>query len=438
VETAAAMRSLNPASAPLDQADAAARRWLQPLVFETLVAPGPAGGLLPVIATEWDSDPSATRWRFRLRSNVKLHDGSALDAGRVAAALRAHGRPWTIAPDTTSVTIETAESSPDLPWELADSRYAIAFARPEGGEPIGTGPFAIERWEPRRLRLRAHEDHWQGRPFVDSVQVEMARPLNDQIASLDLGRADMISVQPQDVRRVMQRGRRLAASRPLVLVALVFEGRGRTTEFRPVRQALSRAIDRASMSDVLLQRQAQPAWTIVPEWIGGYSALLTGSYDRTLARRAVVLLPSRNRMLTLAIDGTDAMLRTIAERVVVDAADAGFSMTLALPRTPAVKSPDARLVAVRLDAATREQALMRAVSALGPQARVPVLSQLGDSLEAAYRFERALRDEDLVVPLVHVSELLVSSASVGTGYEPAVLPTGAWNLAVAWLKGSQP
>jgi hypothetical protein len=132
------------------------------------------------------------------------------------------------------------------------------------------------------------------------------------------------------------------------------------------------------------------------------------------------------------------MLRTIAERVVVDAADAGFSMTLALPRTPALKSPDARLVAVRLDAATREQALMRAVSALGPQARVPVLSQLGDSLEAAYRFERALRDEDLVVPLVHVSELLVSSASVGTGYEPAVLPTGAWNLAVAWLKGSQP
>jgi peptide/nickel transport system substrate-binding protein len=432
------MRSLNPASAPLDRADAAARRWLLPLVFETLVAPAPNGGLRPVLATEWTSDPTATRWTFKLRSGVKLHDGSALDAGRVTAALRALGRPWTITPDATGITIESTETVPDLPWELADSRYAVAFARPEGGEPIGTGPFAIDRWEPRRLRLRAHDDHWAGRPFLDNIQIEMSRSIGDQISALDLGRADFVSVQPQDVRRVMQRGRRLTASKPLELVALVFEGRGRTDALRPARHALARAIDRSSMCDVLLQRQAQPASTLLPEWIGGYAALLPSASDRALARRSVSALPVGERSLTLAVDGADAMLRAIAERIVVDAADAGFSIALALPRSPAARAPDVRLIALRLDATTREQALMRAVAALGPQTRLPVLSRLDNSLEATYRFERALRDDDIVVPIVHVAELYVSAAAMESWREPPVLPHGGWNLAVSWLRASTP
>jgi hypothetical protein len=113
-------------------------------------------------------------------------------------------------------------------------------------------------------------------------------------------------------------------------------------------------------------------------------------------------------------------------------------MSLALTRAPTAKPADVRLMAVRLDATTREQALLRAVAASGPQARVPVLSQLGDSIDAAYRFERGLRDDDLLVPLVHVSELVVTAAGVDTWDGPAVLPTGAWNLAAFWLKGSQP
>ena len=38
-----------------------------PLVFETLVTVAPRGGLRPLLATSWSTDPQGTRWRVRLR-----------------------------------------------------------------------------------------------------------------------------------------------------------------------------------------------------------------------------------------------------------------------------------------------------------------------------------------------------------------------------------
>lgn len=440
VETSAVMRSLNPAAAPIDSRDAVARTWLHPLIFETLVAAEASGGLRPVLATEWSSDAGATRWRFRLRSRVMLHDGTPLDAGRVAAALRAHDPAWSITPGDGVVTIEGSEGLPDLPWRLADPGHAVAFARPAGGEPIGTGPFAIDRWELRRLRLRSHEDYWDGRPFVDAVHIEMGRAAGDQLASLALGKADFVSLQPQDVRRVA-RGMRVTGTRPIELIVLVFEGRGRADAWRPARTALSQAIDRASISTVLLQGYAAPASTIVPEWLGGYASLLAQGHTRARAKSAVAALPSGQRSLTLTAAAGDGLLRTVADRVAVDAREAGLSIvvdaTAAAARTP---PPDVRLLRVRLQATTRERALASALDELAartqfsPPAAPP---RPGASFDAVFRFEQRLAEGHVVIPVVHLPDLYVSAADVDSWLAPIVLPSGAWNLAAAWLRAER-
>ena len=439
METSAAMRTLNPATAALDPADAAARRWLFPLIFETLVTVDVAGGFRGVLAREWEPDPDAARWRFQLRPAVRLHDGTPLDSGRIAAALSASEPAWRITADVGSITIESDRAMPDLLWQLADGRHAIAFGRAGGGEPIGTGPFAIDRWEPKRLRLRAHEDHWSGRPFVDALQVDMARPLADQITSIELGRADFVALRVQDVRRAVQRGFRIVSSAPRELVALVFSRIRPPVE--PIRLALTLAIDRSAMWSALLQRQGEPAAALLPQWLSGYAVILGMGLDRERARQTVAPIPAAQRVLTLRIKDADPLLRSIAERVAVEARDVGLTINVNSSAVAPVRPTDIQLMRVGLDPAPPERALSTLVTELGiPLTELTFDGSGGHSpeLETVYRSEQTLLDQHAIVPLVHLPEIYAVGPHVDGWNEPMVRPSGAWNLANAWLKTAKP
>src|SRR5437588_5312362 len=77
VETAGVIRSLDPGAQTADAAEAWTKSRITPLVFETLTTIDPVGGLQPGLAVAWES-ASRTRWRFRIRRGVILHDGSTL------------------------------------------------------------------------------------------------------------------------------------------------------------------------------------------------------------------------------------------------------------------------------------------------------------------------------------------------------------------------
>jgi ABC-type transport system substrate-binding protein len=336
---------------------------------------------------------------------------------------------WQVAADAASITIVVDRPTPDLPWQLADGRYAIAFGRPGGGEPIGSGPFAIERWEPKRLRLRAHEDHWRGRPFIDAVHVEMGRPLAGQIADLEVGRTDVAAVAVQDVRRVSSRGLRVVASAPRELVAIVFAADAKRPAALP--EALSLAVDREAMWSALLQRQGEPAVGLLPGWISGYAGLMAAPFDRARARELIAALPRADRGLTLRIVDADPLLRSIAERVAVDARDVGLTVLVSAANADGRKIGAARLMRVAIDATTPDRALHGLMGRLGLS-----LSADGPSLDAVYRAEQSALTQGAVVPLVHVPDVYAAGTQVDSWSEPMVLPWGAWNLADVWLKAA--
>jgi hypothetical protein len=285
------------------------------------------------------------------------------------------------------------------------------------------------------MTLVAHETYWGSRPFVDAVQIETGRSLTEQSASLEVGRADFVSLQALDVRRLASRHVRVSATSPLELVAIVFDDRGVGAGSGPLRRAVALAIDRASMCSVLMQGHAVPAAGVLPDWISGYATLLATEQDRTLARASAAAVPAPQRRVTLGFAESDGLLKAIAERIAVDAREVGLPVTLTPPG--AASSPDARLVRVRLDPTTRERALVRVLSALDPQGRLwPAAGRptAAASLEDAYRFERALGEHAVLVPLVHLPELYGTSPAVESWRGPIVQPTGDWNLANAWLR----
>jgi ABC-type transport system substrate-binding protein len=419
----------------LEATDAGAMRHVNALAYEGLVAIDPSGILRPSLAISWDADAGGRRWTFRLRQGVKLHDGSTLQPAQIAATLRDMHADWQISTDGDALSVDPGRDVPELPWQLADSSNAIAI-RQGAGAAVGSGPFRIERVEAGFIALRAHDDYWDSRPFVDVVEVRTARSPADQVTDVETGRADIVSIQPTDVRRIEQRQLRIESSGPLELMALVFEPPMATSASEGVRRTLAAAIDRAAIARVVLQGRAEPANALLPQRVSGYAPFVFDGKAAPLSRSAVAALPGDRRTLALRVTPSDPVAQAVAQRIAVNARDAGFALTV---QSPAGLGPrfDVRLVRLSFRAAGSPQALSDLMAGFGPRI-LTLLGRItppdaGASLEDVLRTERALLAPDIIVPVVHIPELYAIGLRVQSWNGPAVLPSGAWNLANVWL-----
>ena len=183
-----------------------------------------------------------------------------------------------------------------------------AFEKPEAMAP--PAGFVLASWEAgRRAVFTADENAASGRPYLDSIEIQMGRPLRDQSTDLELGKADVVELGPNELRRQVA-GRKVWSSSPVELMALVF---GPRVEDERVREALALAVDRGAIHSVLLQRQGEVSGALLPQWLSGDAFLFAPAFDVARARSLVTALGAPARTISLAVN--DASLRPIADRI---------------------------------------------------------------------------------------------------------------------------
>ncbi|MEO6775051.1 MAG: ABC transporter substrate-binding protein [Kofleriaceae bacterium] len=153
------------------------------LVFDTLYVLGPDGAAIPHLAAAAPVfDEKRTTARIDLEHGVVFQDGTALTAQDVAASLeRARATLHYVLPIVTSVradgdAIELSLAAPaaDLAQLLALPQLSITKGgRAPGAKVIGSGPFSIVAADPARHRLvlRAFDNHFAGRPYLDRLEL---------------------------------------------------------------------------------------------------------------------------------------------------------------------------------------------------------------------------------------------------------------------------
>ena len=411
--------SLDPADST--QPDSIARHNLIGLLFDNLVTIDGAGRAQPALATSWQAEPGNQRWQLSIRQNVDFQDGSPLRPDAVAASLRLTNPAWTVYPTGNSVVIECSSPAPNLLSELALSRNAIAKRTP-AGTIFGTGPFQISDWQPgSKLTLVAQEGYWGGRPFVDSVVIEMGKSVHDQMIALELGKTDLIEVAPEQVRHLSMQSRRVVTSAPLELMALVFTRDRQSPEEGRLRDALALSIDRAAMRNVLLQGQGEIAGGILPNWMSGYEFIFSSNVD--LQRAQQMRGDSRQAAAwTVGYDAADPLARLVAERVALNARDAGITL-----QPTASSKADIRVARILLPATDSKLALASAAAALG----LPQPKFAGSGAEDSFQAESRILQSQRVIPLFH---LPAAAYAVGPGLRAFdVDRDGAWHLPDVWL-----
>ncbi|MCW5735936.1 MAG: ABC transporter substrate-binding protein [Enhydrobacter sp.] len=122
----------------------------------------------PALATEWSISPDGKTYTFKLRPNVKFHDGKPFTSADVAHSIQllktVHPRGRNTfanvtevkTPDPLTAIIElskpapylikalTAAESPMIPKHLYES--GSPMGNPNGNAPVGTGPYLFKEW----------------------------------------------------------------------------------------------------------------------------------------------------------------------------------------------------------------------------------------------------------------------------------------------------
>jgi peptide/nickel transport system substrate-binding protein len=296
-------------------------------LFDALVHVDPNGRLIPGLATSWRA-VDATTWEFKLRRDVKFHDGSELSADDVIFSLDRPARltnspgPFTSytkqivekrATDPYTVRLKTATPYGPLPLDLGSifivSKKAAQNASTDdfnsGKALVGTGPFKFVRFKRGdSIEVARNDNYWGDRAAWEKVTFRIITSSAPRLAALLAGDVDAIEGVPTaDIARLKTNPKiRLEqkiswrtifwhldqTARPS---PFVFDKSGKRLEKNPlrdvrVRQAISKAINRQALVERTMEGMAVSASNLVAPGIFGYNETLpVEAYDPEGAKK---------------------------------------------------------------------------------------------------------------------------------------------------------
>jgi peptide/nickel transport system substrate-binding protein len=255
---------------PTSAAAGAIDQVLYSNVFEGLTRFGPDGSVNAGLAESWNISDDGLTYTFTLRSGVKFHDGTDLDASDVVFSLdRARAEDSTNAQKAlfaniasveatngTTVTVTLAKPQGSFLFNMAWGDAVIVA--PESIEtikskPIGTGAFTFTDWKQGdSISLTRNADYWGDAPALDGATFKFISEPTAAFAAMMAEDIDAFYSYPAPENLVQFE----ADPRFTVLsgntegeTILAINNKMPPFDNKLVRQAVSHAIDRQAIID---------------------------------------------------------------------------------------------------------------------------------------------------------------------------------------------
>jgi peptide/nickel transport system substrate-binding protein len=249
------------------------RHFLEPLTEYDFIKQRYVG----VLAESWTGTEKG--WSFRLRRNVKFHNGSEMTAADVIYSLKRSIDPKLSrqlnlarviqsiqANDPYTVTITTKRPVVSL-LDYLDNAYVLSenAAKESGDEatfdrkPVGTGAFKFTEWvRGERVVAEKNSQYWRSMPNVDRIIWRSIAEDAARLALLESGQADLIAnVPPHESDRIKRNAAlRLEETRSARIIFLLLDPAHKPLDNKLVRQAIHYAIDKDSLVKYVLDGKA--------------------------------------------------------------------------------------------------------------------------------------------------------------------------------------
>lgn len=286
--------------------DTTARRVIEQ-IYDGLVELDPQLQPRAALAESW-SQVSPTIWVFKLRKNVRFHDGTPLTAADVVftyttlldptlrAPLRSLYIPITKIEAVDDATVRITLSAPYAPLlKYADmgivSRKAVEqMGADYATRPVGTGPYKFVSWQRNStITLEANTAYWKGTPRLNQVIFNIIPDNTTRAAALEAGDVDLIHspLSPQDVTRLKTVPRiNVTELTGLGLTYLNMNTVDPILRDARVRRALASLIPQQTIVKHIYREMDRPATSILlPAWSGIFTGdIAQPTHDITRAK----------------------------------------------------------------------------------------------------------------------------------------------------------
>jgi peptide/nickel transport system substrate-binding protein len=172
------------------------------------------------LAESMEPNADFTQWTIKLRPGVRFSDGEPFGADDVIFSLdylekgvypQLFGLIENMtSPDPLTVVVKLSSPQSQLDREIASSYVAPMLEADFGGRspadyfarPVGTGPFTVADFKPgRSIALERNDNYWEkGRPYLDTVDMEVTPDPNTRVTGLQSGSFGMVDKVPADTR----------------------------------------------------------------------------------------------------------------------------------------------------------------------------------------------------------------------------------------------
>lgn len=173
--------------------------------------------VIPGLAESFEVSPDGLTYTFKLRPNVKFHNGATMTSADVKYSFERCKDPATGAvnfevfnnvasidtPDDMTVVINMSAVNAPFLSRLAENGAGVVMpvdsGPTQGTNPMGAGPFKFVRYEVGTVvEMARHDEYWDGPAFLDGVLAREITEPTTRLTGLRTGELHMINDIPLD------------------------------------------------------------------------------------------------------------------------------------------------------------------------------------------------------------------------------------------------
>ncbi|SNS50535.1 peptide/nickel transport system substrate-binding protein [Anaerovirgula multivorans] len=277
-------------------------------------------GMVPSLAESWKTTEDGLIWVFRLRKNIKFHDGTNFNAHAVAFNFNrwmnsespyhtGHFSYWNynfggfpgIVKSATALSdysLEIVLTKPYAPFLSTLALPSFGIASPDAMmkynesfkyHPIGTGPFSLKSWEMgEKITLERNRNYWGETPKLNEIEFRTIPSNEKRMMLLKLGEIHMVdNLVLDDIQKIDDSDDLRLHARPFFNIGyLALNNTKEPLNKKEVRRAIGHLIDKDDMIKEVFNYLTRPANSFLPPVVWGYNETIKSlEYDVDKAKQ---------------------------------------------------------------------------------------------------------------------------------------------------------